>query len=590
MRPSPRLRSPFPLLSSGLALSALLAGLAGAGAGEWRAAQAAGPFDRLNHIVVIFQENRSFDSLYGRFPGADGLANAGATVQQVDRDGVPYTTLPQPIDTNLSPPAPDPRFPPALPVAPFDLAQFVPPNERHGDPVHRFYQEQLQIDGGRMDKFVAWTNVGGLVLGYYDATNLPEGQLARQFTMADRFFHAAFGGSFLNHFWLICACTPVFPNAPETAKAQLGPNGELIKDGFVTPDGFVVNTAYTVNSPHPPSVDPAQLVPNQTMATIGDRLSEKGISWAWYSGGWNDALAGRADPLFQFHHQPFAYFERYADGTPGRAAHLKDEQEFLAAVRSGTLPAVSFVKPLGPENEHPGYAALLQGQQHVADLVHAIQSSPSWRDTAIIITYDENGGFWDHVPPPAIDRWGPGTRVPAIIISPYAKRGFVDHTLYDTTSILKTIEERWGLAPLGPRDAAANDLRNAFDFSQPAALSFPRTGAGPDPAEAASLAGPLAEAPATGPLQLLLAAFDGATRTPGSTTLGLLAIAWGGLAGMVVGDLLRAWRAIGERRLLQAPSSGSNGRRSGSMQPRRQHAGGGLPCPVDGGRPLRPPC
>jgi acid phosphatase len=98
--------------------------------------------------------------------------------------------------------------------------------------------------------------------------------------------------------------------------------------------------------------------------------------------------------------------------------------------------------------------------------VKAVQQSPYWADTAIIITYDENGGFWDHFAPPKGDRWGPGTRVPAIIISPYAKKGYVDHTQYDTSSILKLIETRWGLAPLGPRDAAPNGLTNAFDFAQ----------------------------------------------------------------------------------------------------------------------------
>src|SRR5262249_9516105 len=107
---------------------------------------------------------------------------------------------------------------------------------------------------------------------------------------------------------------------------------------------------------------------------------------------------------------------------------------------------------LGPDNEHPGYADLLRGQNYVASLVSAVQNSPYWKDTAIIITYDENGGRWDHVAVPKGDRWGPGTRVPAIIISPYARRGFVDHTRYDTTSILAFIESRWDLAPLGKRD------------------------------------------------------------------------------------------------------------------------------------------
>jgi phospholipase C len=113
-----------------------------------------------------------------------------------------------------------------------------------------------------------------------------------------------------------------------------------------------------------------------------------------------------------------------------------------------------------------GYTDLLRGQQYVADLVKAVQGSAVWKDSVIIITYDEAGGRWDHVPPPRGDRWGPGVRVPAIIISPYAKRRFVDNTTYETTSILKFIETRWDLAPLGSRDAAANNLLNAFDFSQ----------------------------------------------------------------------------------------------------------------------------
>jgi phospholipase C len=423
-----------------------------------------GGLDKINHIIVIYQENRSFDSLYGKFPGANGFANAGAAVRQVDKNRQPYATLPQPIDTTKSPVGPDPRFPATLPVAPFDAASYVTPEDRTGDMVHRYYQEQYQIDGGKMDKFVAWSDAAGLVMSYYDATNMPEGKLAQQYVLADNFFHAAFGGSFLNHFWLVCACTPVWASAPDVVRAQVDANGAMVKDGAVTPDGYAVNTSFPVNQPHPAEMDPARLVPNQTAPTIGDRLEEKGISWAWYSGGWNDALAGHPDPLFQFHHQVFAFFARYADGTPGRAQHLKDEQEFGSALREGKLPAVAFIKPLGPDNEHPGYASLTRGQQHVLELVAAVMNSPYWKDTAIIITYDENGGLWDHVAPPKVDRWGPGSRVPAIIVSPFAKRRYVDHTQYDTTSILKLIEARWALRPLSSRDAGAGDLRNAFGF------------------------------------------------------------------------------------------------------------------------------
>ena len=107
---------------------------------------------------------------------------------------------------------------------------------------------------------------------------------------------------------------------------------------------------------------------------------------------------------------------------------------------------------------------MVTGEQHTLDLINAVRNGPDWPTTAIIITYDEHGGFWDHVPPPVVDRWGPGTRVPAIVISPFAKRHFVDHHRYDTTSILALIERRWGLEPLTARDAQADDLRNAFEL------------------------------------------------------------------------------------------------------------------------------
>ena len=430
------------------------------------ATRAADGLEKINHVIVIFQENWSFDGLYGKFPGANGIANATDTVAQVDKNGQPYATLP---------PGADPRIPANLPVAPFDLNDYIAPISTTGDLIHRFYQEQYQIDGGKMDKFVAWSDAGGLVMSYYDASVLPEGQLAQQYTMADNLFHAAFGGSFLNHIWLVCACTPTWPNAPADKIAQFDSNGALVKDGTVTPDGYVVNTSFSVNQPHPANItDPAQLVPQQTQPTIGDRLSAKNISWAWYSGGWNDALAGRPDPLFQYHHQPFAYFASFADGTQAKTEHLKDETDFFQSLQSNSLPSVSFIKPLGPDNEHPGYTNLQRGQQHVADIVKAVQNSPYWADTAIIITYDENGGRWDHVSPPVGDRWGPGTRVPAIVISPYAKKHFVDHTQYDTTSVLKLIETRWNLAPLTSRDASATPMLNAFDFSQsPYAVDLP---------------------------------------------------------------------------------------------------------------------
>jgi phospholipase C len=173
---------------------------------------------------------------------------------------------------------------------------------------------------------------------------------------------------------------------------------------------------------------------------------------------------------FQPHHHPFNYFARFAPGTADRERHLKDAEELVAGIDTGKLPQVSFYKPYGDLNQHPGYTDVLSGDEHMAALIERIRKSPLWSKVAIIVTYDENGGWWDHVPPPRgegwSDRWGPGTRIPAIIVSPYARRGHVDQTSYDTTSIIKFLTRRFGLEPLPGVRAKAGDLTNAFDFSQ----------------------------------------------------------------------------------------------------------------------------
>jgi phospholipase C len=421
-------------------------------------APSTGNISKINHVVVIYLENHSFDNLYGELAGAEGLSAAAAAAKQISSTGIAFSSLPQvsgsPIPTNL-------------PNAPFNIDTYVPATVATRDLVHRYYQEQQQIDGGKMDKFAAVSDAQGLSMGYYHTAQLPLAAEAAKYTIADHFFHSAFGGSFLNHMFLIAAAAPTFPSAPSSIVAVLDASGNLVTDGQVTPDGYAVNTSYSVNAPHPSTAAATTLVPNQTIPTIGDRMDDANITWAWYSGGWNDALAGHPDPLFQFHHQPFAYFAKYADGTAAKAQHLKDETDFMAAAAAGTLPAVSFIKPLGANNEHPGYTDLMTGENHTLQLINAVRNGPNWKDAAIIITYDEHGGFWDHVAPPIIDKWGPGARVPTLIISPYARKGYIDHTPYETVSILSFIEARFHLSPLNSRDSKAANLTNAFDFSQP---------------------------------------------------------------------------------------------------------------------------
>jgi phospholipase C len=161
--------------------------------------------------------------------------------------------------------------------------------------------------------------------------------LAKQYTLADNFFHSGFGGSLLNHHVARLrvhadiserAGGVVATVDPATGQLALDASGKIVHDGFVTPDGYVVNTAFTVNAPHPASVPAANLLPNQTMPTIGDRLSAAGVSWKWYSGGWDDALAGNPDPLFQFHHQPFAYFQTLPTVRPPKPRTSKTKRTF----------------------------------------------------------------------------------------------------------------------------------------------------------------------------------------------------------------------------------------------------------------------
>jgi acid phosphatase len=206
-------------------------------------------------------------------------------------------------------------------------------------------------------------------------------------------------------------------------------------------------------------------LPPQTGPTIGDMLDAKKIDWKWYAGAWEAAIAdgGQAAgksrsviyapttpegaPDFQPHHQPFNYYARFdpVQHADQRAMHLRDYRDLLADIASGGLPPVAFYKPQGNLNQHAGYASIEDGDAHIADLVAKLQAGPQWNNMVIVITYDEFGGAWDHAAPPPGDRLGPGARIPALIISPFAKRGTVDHTQYDTESILRLITRRFDL-------------------------------------------------------------------------------------------------------------------------------------------------
>ena len=479
--------------------------------------------NKIKNVVVIYAENRSFDNLYGLFPRAEGVQNLKPEqFTQMDRDGKPMAELPPSwggLTAKGATPAISEEQTQHMANKPFQIDAAnglnLSASVATRDLWHRFYQEQMQINGGKNDMFAAWTDGGGAVMGYYDGSKLPLWPIAQKYVLADHFFLGAFGGSFLNHFMLVCACVPTYPdtaNSPAKGKiASVNDDGVSLKvkaenpasaiqgapkfenDGAITPDNYAVNT---MQPPYQPSAvkpaagadaalaDPADpgVLPPQKMPNIGDLLSAKSITWAWYSGAWAEALAGKGGapvPNFQFHHQPFNYFANMAPGTTARAEHIKDAGlggiSFLADVDEGKLPAVSFYKPQGNLNEHPGYTDELSGDQHIADVIAHLEKSPQWKDMIVVVTYDENGGFWDHVAPPKADRWGPGNRVPALIVSPYSKAGTVDHTPYDTTSILRFITKRFELYQLDglkQRDAALKAASQPPMGDLTAALKF----------------------------------------------------------------------------------------------------------------------
>ncbi|HEX5561659.1 MAG TPA: alkaline phosphatase family protein [Nocardioidaceae bacterium] len=489
------------------------------------------------HLVVIYEENHSFDNLYGHWGPVNGQRVIGldraprSAERQVAQDGTPYRCLLQ-NDVNLTAPSPlastcqDPEHAVAdshFRNRHFLIDRYIKPEDKtcpapgvsapNGvlkdspgalpggctrDLVHRFYQNIYQIDGGKQDRYVTGSNAVGLTMGTYATKRLPiyrylHSKGAPHYVIADRFFQAAFGGSFLNHQWLVAARTPLDTSADAaTLNSLVDDNGMptsyplykatgTVADRSLTvacPDGmshaeqacgnFAVNTMQPSSPPAEADGTKIPLVDDATYPNIGDRLSAGHLSWNWYSGGWDEAAAGTPGPLFQTHHQPLNYFASYAEGQPGRR-HLKDETDFFRAARTGHLPMVSFVKPYGAENEHPGYASEPTGSDHLVRLLKAISRGRQADSTLVVVTYDEFGGQWDHVPPPGpgsptrgvYDAWGPGTRIPALVLSTSLRRSGVDHTVYDTTSILATIERSFGLAPLSSRDAMVHDLRRA---------------------------------------------------------------------------------------------------------------------------------
>jgi phospholipase C len=355
----------------------------------------------IEHLIVLMQENHTFDNYFGTYPGADGF----------------------PADT-------------CVPVNPFDLSSTacVEPFHIGDQPIenldHSRRTFRLQYNEGGMDGFVHALNIrnqdGSLALGYYDDRELPfYWNLADEYVLFDRFFSSAAAGSFRNHVYWVTG-------SPGRGRDR------------ATPEGL------------------------GDLPTIFDRLEEKGLTWKFYIQNYDPTISYRslvegAPRPPQVEWVPLLSIDRYLD-DPALFSLITGLDQFYEDLESGNLPSVSYIKTIGSSEHPPG--SLQAGQRVARTMLHALMLSDFWPRSAFLITYDDWGGWYDHVPPPQVDEHGFGFRVPALLVSPYARRGYVDSTVLDYTSILKFIEVNWGLEPLTDRDAQANNFDSAFDFSQ----------------------------------------------------------------------------------------------------------------------------
>lgn len=368
---------------------------------------------KIQHVVWIIQENHSYDNYFGTFPNADGLP--------------PATCLPKMPGSRDC-------------VKPFHMA----PSQPLIDLEHSWETAHAAYDHGTMDGFV-WTEGSPYTMGYYDDRDIPNyWRYAKYYTLCDRFFSSEMTGSSPNHVFTVAAQSGETNNVGSLAQLR-----RVMDDD----DGF-------------------------SFASIVKRFTGQHITWKYYvetqalpqnSAQVNAHLSNLAypDPKNFTLWNPLPGFKAIRQ-NPAEMNRLVSQDEYFYDLQHGSLPQVSWLVPDFQDSEHPP-EPLAQGMWYVTRLINALMQSAYWKNTVIFLCWDDYGGFYDHVPPPEVDAYGYGPRVPMIVISPFARRHYVSHDTYDFTSVLKFIERRWNLKHLTPRDARANDMADCFDFDQPAA-------------------------------------------------------------------------------------------------------------------------
>jgi phospholipase C len=462
----------------------------------------------IQHVVVIFQENVSFDHYFATYPvAANNTGNEPSFTAAPNSPSV--NGLSGPLLTN------NPNS-----VQPFRLtrAQAVT-----CDQDHNYGDEQKSYDGGLMDKFVETVGVGstscdvggrgkGVVMGYYDGNTVTAmWNYAQNYAMSDNSFGTSFG--------------PSTPGVLNLISGQT--HGATVTAGNAAGN---VSAGSVIGDPRPdPSLDDCTLAPPRTYISmsgknVGDLLNAKNITWGFFAGGFkptstkadgtavcgahNTGLAGddakTTSGDYIPHHQGFQYYKQTANphhvpptsaamiGKTDQANHQYDVSDFFAALSAGNMPAVSYLKAPAYQDGHAAYSDPLDEQTFLVNTINTIMQSPFWSSTAIIIAYDDSDGWYDHVVSPIVmqsstpddqlngpgscgsaagvtyqGRCGYGPRLPLLVISPYAKVNYVDHTVTDQSSILRFIEDNWNLGQIGDNstDAIAGPINGMFNFA-----------------------------------------------------------------------------------------------------------------------------
>jgi phospholipase C len=379
----------------------------------------------IQHLIVLMQENHTFDNYFGTYPGADGLPG------------------------NVKMPV-NPANPAAGYVIPWHIGTTTITDLSHTAPTFL-----AQYDNGKMDGFVsaldAFNQNGTIAMGYYDSTDIPYyWNLAGNYVLFDHFFSSAKNGSSANHMYWVAGTDPLVKKGQQLATVL------------------------------------------QNVPTIFDRLQAAGVSWKFYVENYDPKIT-YLNPSAQSNREsqvvwvPLLNFPRFISNKD-LSSHIVDLSQYFVDLQQGSLPAVAYIVPSGASEHPPEYPA--SGEREVKSLLQELMRSSSWNSSAFMLLYDDWGGWYDHVLPPQVDAQGYGPRVPGLLVSPYAKKGYIDNTQLDFTSVLKFIETNWNVASLETRDANANNFLTAFDFSKAPrqAQLLPMTyGAAPAPNKAPSI-------------------------------------------------------------------------------------------------------